>query len=75
VFILSQVLNFDYEDGLSMALSHGVDFTEIEEMEWIIYGPLNVQELALALQTAPYFTYKAFTIYFTSTRDKIETFA
>jgi hypothetical protein len=44
VFILSQVLNFDYEDGLSMALSHGVDFTEIEEMEWIIYGPLNVQE-------------------------------
>jgi hypothetical protein len=27
------------------------------------------------LQTAPYFTYKAFTIYFTSTRDKIETFA
>ena len=44
MFILSQVLNFDYEDGLSMVLSHGVDFTEIEEMEWIIYGPLNVQE-------------------------------
>jgi hypothetical protein len=35
---------------LSVALSHDIDFTEIEEMEKNIYVPQNVQESALALQ-------------------------
>jgi hypothetical protein len=53
---VQQVRDFDYENRLNMTLSHGIDFTKIEEMERNIYAPQNVQELALALQalqTAP----------------------
>jgi hypothetical protein len=52
-----QVFDFDIEDRLSIALSYGYDFTKIEEMERHICVPLNVHELALALQalqTIPY---------------------
>jgi len=36
---VQQVFDFDCEDGLSMALSYGNYFTEIEEMEKHIYVP------------------------------------
>jgi hypothetical protein len=45
-----QVFDFDYEDGLSVALSYGYDFTKIEEMERDIGVPQNVHESTLALQ-------------------------
>jgi len=38
------------EDGLSVALIYGYDFTEIEKMERHICVPQNMQESALALQ-------------------------
>jgi len=47
---------FDFEDGLSVALSYSYDFTEIEKMERHICVPKNMQESALtlqALQTIP----------------------
>ena len=47
---VQQVFYFDYEDGLSIALSYGYDFTEIEEMERDIGVPQNMHESALALQ-------------------------
>ena len=49
--------DFDCEDGLSVTLSYGYDFTKIEEMERHIGVPQNVHESALALQalqTVPY---------------------
>ena len=39
---VQQVFYFDYDDGLSLALSYGYDFTKIEEMERHICVPLNV---------------------------------
>jgi hypothetical protein len=45
-----QVFHFDYEDGLSMALSYDYDFTKIEDMERHICVPQNMHESALALQ-------------------------
>jgi hypothetical protein len=53
---VQQVFYFDCEDGLSVALSYGHDFTEIEEMERHICVPQNMQEstLALQLQTIPH---------------------
>jgi hypothetical protein len=54
---VQQVFDFDCEDGLSVALSYGYDFTGIEEMERHICVPQNVHESALALQslqTVPY---------------------
>jgi hypothetical protein len=48
---VQQVFDFDCEDGLSVALSYGYDFTEIEEMERHICVPHNVHESALALQS------------------------
>jgi hypothetical protein len=54
---VQQVLDFNCNDGLSMALNHGIDFTKIEEMERNIYVPQNMQKSALAfeaLQTTPY---------------------
>jgi hypothetical protein len=45
-----QVCDFDSEDGLSVALSYGYDFTKIEEMERHICVSQNVNESALALQ-------------------------
>jgi len=45
-----QVCDFDSEDGLSVALSYGYDFTKIEEMERHICVSQNVHESALALQ-------------------------
>jgi len=45
-----QVCDFDSEDGLSVALSYGYDFTKIEEMERHIYVSQNVHESSLALQ-------------------------
>jgi hypothetical protein len=47
---VQQVFDFDSEDGLSVALSYGYDFTEIEEMERHICVPQNGYESALALQ-------------------------
>ena len=47
---MQQVLDFDYEDRLSVALSRDVDFTKIEEMERNVYVPQNMQESTLALQ-------------------------
>ena len=53
---VQQVFYFDCEDELSVALSYGHDFTEIEEMERHICVPQNMQEstLALQLQTIPH---------------------
>jgi hypothetical protein len=48
---VQQVFDFDREDGLSVALSYGYDFTKIDEMERHICVPQNVHESALALQT------------------------
>jgi hypothetical protein len=45
-----QVCDFDSEDGLSVALSYGYDFTKIGEMERHICVSQNMQESALALQ-------------------------
>jgi hypothetical protein len=49
---VQQVFDFDCEDGLSVALSvalsYGYDFTEIEEMERHICVPQNVHESTLA---------------------------
>jgi hypothetical protein len=50
---VQQVCDFDSEDGLSVTLSYGYDFTKIEEMERHICVPQNVHESALALQTVP----------------------
>ena len=47
---MQQVCDFDREDGLSVALSYGYDFTKIEEMERHICVPQNMHESALALQ-------------------------
>jgi hypothetical protein len=47
---VQQVCDFDSEDGLSVALSYGYDFTKIEELERHICAPQNVHESALALQ-------------------------
>jgi hypothetical protein len=47
---VQQVCDFDSEDGLSVALSYGYDFTKIEEMERHICVPQNVHGSALALQ-------------------------
>jgi hypothetical protein len=47
---VQQVFYFDCEDGSSVTLSYGYDFTEIEEMERHICVPQNVQESTLALQ-------------------------
>ena len=47
---VQQVFYFDCEDRLSVALSYGYDFTQIEEMERDIGVPQNVHESSLALQ-------------------------
>jgi hypothetical protein len=47
---VQQVLDFNYDDGLSMALNHDIDFTKIEEIERNIYVPQNMQKSALAFQ-------------------------
>jgi len=78
---VQQVLDIDYNDGLSMVLRHDIDFTEINNIE-NIYVLLNVQESTLALQTAPYgnvfvdllLSHKKFSIYFIGTQVRIETF-
>jgi len=44
------VCDFDNEDGLSVSLSYGYDFTKIEEMERHICFPQNVHVSTLALQ-------------------------
>jgi len=49
---LFYILIFHYEDGLSVALSYGYDFTEIQEMERHLCVPQNMYELALALQAS-----------------------
>ena len=83
---VQQVFDFNCEDGLSVALSYGYDFTKIEEMERDIGVPQNMHKLALALQalqTVPHGNVfidlvlshkKAFAIYFTGPRVRIETF-
>ena len=48
---MQQVCDFYCEDGLSIALSYGYDFTKIEEMERHICVPQNVYQSTLALQT------------------------
>jgi len=45
-----QVCDFDREDGLSVALSYGYDFTNIKDMERHICVSQNVHESTLALQ-------------------------
>jgi len=47
---VQQVFDFDCENGLSMALSYGYDFTDIKEMERHLCIPPNMQQSALALQ-------------------------
>jgi hypothetical protein len=54
---VQQVFYFDCEDGLSIALSYGYGFIEIEEMERHICVPQNMHESTLdlqALQTVPH---------------------
>jgi hypothetical protein len=46
---VQRVCDFDSEDGLSVALSYGYDFTKIEEMKRHICVPQNVHKSALAL--------------------------
>jgi hypothetical protein len=48
---VQQVFDLDCEDGLSVGLSYGYDFTKIEEMERHICVPQNVYQSTLALQT------------------------
>jgi len=48
---VQQVFDFDCEDGLSVALRYGYDFTEIEKMERHICVLQNMHESALALQS------------------------
>jgi hypothetical protein len=50
---VQQVFDFYCEDELSVALSYGYDFTNIEKMERHICVPQNMQESALALQVVP----------------------
>jgi len=47
---VQQVCDFDCEDGLSIALSYGYDFTKVEEMERHVCVPQNMHESVLALQ-------------------------
>ena len=47
---VQQVCDFDSEDGLSIVLSYGYDFTKIEEMKRHICVPQNIHESALELQ-------------------------
>jgi len=47
---VQQVFDYDCENGLSIALSYGYDFIEIEEIERHICVPQNMHQLALALQ-------------------------
>ena len=49
-----QVYDFDCVDGLSVDLSYGYDFTQLEEMERHTCVPQNVHEAALAFQTVPH---------------------
>jgi hypothetical protein len=60
---VQQVCDFDSEDGLSVALSYGYDFTKIEEMERHICVPQNVHESTLALQASQTVPHDAGVIY------------
>jgi hypothetical protein len=60
---VQQVFDFDCENGLSVALSYGYDFTKMEEMERHICVPQNVQESALALQALQTVLHDAGVIY------------
>jgi len=51
ISVCNKFFYFDCEDGLSVALNYGYDFTKLEEMERHIYVPQNVHESALALQS------------------------
>jgi len=58
-----QVCDFDSEDGLSVALSYGYDFTKIEEMERHICVPQNMHDSALDLQALQIVLHDAGVIY------------
>jgi hypothetical protein len=58
-----QVCDFDSEDGLSVALSYGYDFTKIEEMERHICVPQNMHDSALDLQALQIVHHDAGVIY------------
>ena len=57
ISVCNKVCDFNCEDGLSVALSYGYDFTKLKEMERHTCVPQNVHEVALtlqALQTIPH---------------------
>ena len=58
-----QVFYYDFENGLSVALSYGYDFIEIEDMERHICVPQNVHQSALALQALQTVLHDAGVIY------------
>jgi len=60
---VQQVCDFDSEDGLSVALSYGYDFTKIEEMERHICVPQKVHDSALDLQALQIILHDAGVIY------------
>jgi hypothetical protein len=60
---VQQVFDYDYENGLSVALSYGYDFIEIEEIERHICVPQNMHQSALALQALQTVLHDAKVIY------------
>jgi len=60
---VQQVCDFDSEDGLTVALSYGYNFTKIKEMERRICVPQNMHESALALQALQTVLHDAGVIY------------
>jgi len=60
---VQQVFYFDFENGLSVALSYDYDFTEIEEIERHICIPQNVHQSALTLQALQTVLHDAGAIY------------
>jgi len=63
ISVCSKFFYYDYENGLSVALSYGYDFIEIEEMERHICVPQNVHESTLALQALQIVPHDAGVIY------------
>jgi hypothetical protein len=60
---VQQVFDFDYEDGLSVALSYDYDFTKIEKMERHVCVPRNVHDSILDLQALQILLHDAGVIY------------
>jgi hypothetical protein len=60
---VQQVFDYDYENRLSVSLSYGYDFIEIEEIERHICVPQNAHQSTLALQALQTILHDAKVIY------------